>query len=101
MSRVFQALQKYQGGAATPATNPQVQVILPAEYGESDPEGQAESGSAGGGSLLAVRMLPFCAPDNGRSVAFPAPSSEAAEQYRILRTRILQHPKNPQFVLIS
>jgi capsular exopolysaccharide synthesis family protein len=105
MSRVFQGLQKCQAeaDAETPPKTPQVQVIIPGKAAESRPGAEDDMESENVGAVLpfAVRTLPFCAPDNGRRIAFPASSSEAAEQYRILRTRILQHPKKPQFVLIS
>jgi protein-tyrosine kinase len=105
MSRVFQGLQKCQAEAdeAAPLRTPQVQVIIPGKAAESRPgaEDDMEGETVGAVLPYAVRTLQFCAPENGRRIVFPASSSEAAEQYRILRTRILQHPKKPQFVLIS
>src|SRR5260370_28102613 len=105
MNRLSQGLQNYQleADAAGPSKTPQVPIIVSGKAAEVRPADLDDivSENAGCAFSLGVRMLPYSAPDRGLGIAFPAPSSQAAEQYRILRTRILQHPMKPQFVLIS
>src|SRR5215813_14193142 len=101
MNRVCQALPKCEAEADSGAASaiPQSPVGSRgggAEFGAAvEPDLEIENATA---DPMAIRTLPFSPPRNG--VAFPASSSEAAEQYRILRTKILQHPKKPRFVLV-
>lgn len=101
MSRVVPSLQKSlpETAEATTSPKPHVHFISPGNVTESR-TAEDETGSRALDTLERP-TLSLSVPECSRRIAFTAPSSEAAEQYRILRTKILHSPRRPQFVLIS
>jgi capsular exopolysaccharide synthesis family protein len=114
MSKIFEAIQKGSGGAAE---------ILPELLGEQAiPERPIESPVRPPAAEIAAnlqaavvkqveerpsslspnwRMLPLQVQSRAPILIFDQKNSRAGEQYRILRTKILQHPNSPHVVLIS
>lgn len=100
MSKVYEALQRAQqrGGRI------QIPVVL-AE--PADPREQTDQAAEIPSPIETqedpdVRMIPINVPPN--SVAIPwngASDAGASEQYRIIRTRIVQHPNRPKLLLIT
>lgn len=104
MSKVFEALQKK-------AENDASSIILATLGGTAAPE--AADIEAGSPVDVAPEELPAPAPAPGvRNQALQIPTGvpmlpfdnthpHAAEQYRIIRTKLLQHPRQPRTILIS
>jgi capsular exopolysaccharide synthesis family protein len=51
--------------------------------------------------ILDVRTLPICVPGGDPLLPFDSNPSRASEQYRYLRTKLVQNPKQPRLILIS
>lgn len=49
----------------------------------------------------AIRQLPICISGSTPLLPFDDGEFVAAEQYRIIRTRLIQHPKQPRMILVS
>src|SRR5262249_41642614 len=63
---------------------------------------EQESGTAGAQTGNDIRVIPVSIP--AHSVAMPwnrTSDPAASEQYRVIRTRIVQHPKQPKTLLIT
>jgi capsular exopolysaccharide synthesis family protein len=110
MSKIFEALQKERGEIA--------EIILPQLDGEpggcttaapdrapeppvrplSDDRGRA---AAPDDAAAGIRQLAIQLRGSGPLLPFDGTDSAAAEQYRIVRTRLLQHPKRPRALLIT
>lgn len=101
MSKIFEALRKAQGEAS------EIALPLIASAGSApagtpahspDPQEQpVESESAAPRIRFESIHLDLGAP----VVAFSGGDQRAAEEYRMIRTKIVQHPKQPKLILIS
>lgn len=112
MSKIFEALNKGQGEAA--------ELILPlveAQNGRAEPGTDSPAitasrtapeesitylpSASAGAHLDAVRALPLKIASPSPLLPFESGNWQASEQYRIIRTRIVQHPKEPRVILVS
>ena len=91
MSRIFEALQKAGGEVG--------EVVFPL---------MSEKQSAGSEPPMAaaplgprMRTFPIRIPADAPVLPFDGSHTRAAEQYRIIRTRIVQHPEQPRMLVIS
>jgi len=62
---------------------------------------EPEPSPAGGASLLEVRAASLRVPAPSPLLPFENGQWRPSEQYRILRTKIVQHPKQPRLIVIS
>jgi capsular exopolysaccharide synthesis family protein len=116
MSNIFDALRKTRGDLAdvivgshgqdkapvqAPPTASEILSSLLPPIGEADTP--ATPGKGVDNRILgpAIRILPLSI--RGAAPIFPydATSKEASEHYRILRTKIIQHPKKPRTIILS
>jgi len=51
--------------------------------------------------ILDAKTLPICVPGGDPLLPFDSSPSRASEQYRYLRTKLVQNPKQPRLILIS
>ena len=51
--------------------------------------------------ILDSRTLPICVPGGDPLLPFDSSPSRASEQYRYLRTKLVQNPRQPRLILIS
>ena len=68
---------------------------------KSVPKPESRPADAGDHQIEGYRVVPLCVPARVPIIAFDGSVDRAAEQYRILRTNILQHPKQPTMIAIS
>lgn len=123
MSRIYEALQREQGeianiilpqlerepgAAAAPGARPQQAALrpvpahgrprqAPVDAGEEDADPAARDAVLN----IAARKLPIQLQGSGPLLPFDGTDAAAAEQYRIIRTRLLQHPKRPRLFLVT
>jgi len=111
MSRIFDALRK-AGGEAADLTMPWIaeQPVIPAEPDAGPPpaapampalaaSGDSRAASAGLG--LEIRTARVRLPAGAPLLPFDGAHLRAAEQYRIIRTKVLQHPAQPRVLVVS
>jgi protein-tyrosine kinase len=117
---VLRSLEEPAGHAARPANGkPRVQTLPVRVDGEPEPEPAPVPAAAAapapvpvpvpaeapvsepGGVELPVRRLSFTVAETVPLLSAPDERPYAAEQYRILRTRIIQHPAKPAVVVVS
>ena len=119
MSKIFDALQGTQSEVSdllpaliddnlevagrslpTPGPKPATKAVpSPAATPESSaPEFSAVHTPAANGS---IRRISLAVPASAPLLPFENPREHAAEQYRILRTKIVHHPKKPKMIVIS
>lgn len=114
MSKVFEALQKTAEGDASsiilaslgdsaaetaPETAAQPAETAPGEPPE--PELPSARGTGAENIADAVRTLTLQIPFASPLLPFDGAHSHAAEQYRIIRTKLVQHPRQPRAFLVS
>ena len=118
MTKIFEALQKGQGEISEML--PQVleeqdavlrEPILPevtteaevrAVLGDSGPIQPLLSVKTSNGiSQRSVRQVPIRIPASTPLLPFDNTNFSAAEQYRMIRTKLIQHPRQPRLILIS
>jgi capsular exopolysaccharide synthesis family protein len=98
MSRIFEALKRQPGEIAAAALSP---------LGGNGPGGApAEHAAAPVASATeicssAIRTLPLRIPSKVPVLPFDGDHWEANEQYRIVRTKLLQHPRQPRMIVVS
>jgi capsular exopolysaccharide synthesis family protein len=90
------------------ARPPASQGVLPGSAANFRAEVMPENTAAINGSgflaplrILDVRTLPICVPGGDPLLPFDSNPSRASEQYRYLRTKLVQNPKQPRLILIS
>ncbi|HXB75641.1 MAG TPA: CpsD/CapB family tyrosine-protein kinase [Candidatus Acidoferrales bacterium] len=95
MSKIYEALQRVQGnldGAtlsdAQDTPHPQLRPLV-----EDEPASRRESSS--------IRVLPLRVPLSAPLFPFDADHWYAGEQYKIIRTKINQHPSRPKLIMVS
>jgi len=108
MSKMYEALKKAQTqGAPIEVPEP---VLPPAgemhrNEGDQDvnPPIQIEPVSAAhrNGSAQSVRSLPIQTSREAAIIPWNSSNSQGGEQYRIIRTRIVQHPLRPKVIVVS
>jgi capsular exopolysaccharide synthesis family protein len=124
MSKILDALKRLDGGASElilpaleepPATDPpaaplceEISTAEPAappyqpEYAPvSAPAREAEAAPAPEAPLSGVRTLPLRLGDTSPVLPFDETNWSAGEQYRMVRTKIIQHPRQPRMIVIS
>ena len=115
MSRIFEALQKTQGELADFALPvvgeemPQAASARQAAAETMPPSAQPDAASqeqASGPNLTAarfghVRTLPVRIRADAPILPFQPGHSHEGEQYRIARTKIIQHPEQPRLIVVS
>lgn len=86
MSKIFEALQRVQaGGTGAFACPPPPQTDEPAPPVETP----------------GIRTIPLRVPLSAPLFPFDEAHSYAGEQYKIIRTKINQHPRKPRFIAVS
>ena len=107
MSKIFEALRKTEGAirnVAMPVLSPEAAPEAFPEIGLQGPEDgevvEAESASdhVSGGR---IRTETIHVADHSPILPFDGIDSRAAEQYRIIRTKILHHPAQPRMLMVS
>jgi protein-tyrosine kinase len=109
---VLRSLEEPEGHAARPANGkPKVQPLPVRVEAEAAPAVEAVPARAPepaeippsepGGVELPVRRLSFTVVETAPLLSAPDERPYAAEQYRILRTRIIQHPAKPAVLVVS
>jgi protein-tyrosine kinase len=120
MSKIFEALRKGQGeiSEALPLVfeeEPQTQTQMAplntdesavlAVLGDPEPDAPVQAAPTANRSNRApevsIRRLPIHLYGSAPLLPFDNTHFAASEQYRIIRTRLIQHPKQPRMVLIS
>src|SRR5215469_14614107 len=115
MSKIFQALHGAQNevsellpelmgdgivesdpGADPARTAPEVSAVAPAVAVPAARPDFAPPEAAGG-----IRVTPLALAASSPLLPFENPHAHAAEQYRILRTRLAHHPKRPKMIVVS
>lgn len=108
MSKIFQASKIAEGeiaaliGQAVPeqsesATAASMQPIVSAPARPAPPPLAAPADV----TVAALRCLSIQVPDSSPLLPFDGEHRLASEQYRMIRTKILQHPANPRMILIT
>jgi len=87
MSTIFQALD-VKAGLIPGATNPDRAPVETAERGVADLDSR-------------IRTLPLKLPPKSPILPFDGSNERAGEQYRLVRTNILQNPDEPRVLVIS
>ena len=98
MSKIFEALNRQPGEIAAAALSPlggNGHAGPPTEHAAATAATGAEIGSS------AIRTLPLRIPAGVPVLPFDGDHWEANEQYRIVRTRLIHHPKQPRMIVIS
>ena len=96
MSKIFEALQRVQGnldGAAVMDARGDTPQPQPPPVVEEEP--------ASGRERSSFRVLPLRVPLSAPLFPFDADHWYAGEQYKIIRTRINQHPLHPRLITVS
>ncbi len=111
MSRIFQALQKAGKGGdfhwpLTPGGLSSQSAAAGGGEANPDPasglaEGAGASQASPGGLGSRIRTLPLQLLPGAPVFAFSGGRSHAGERYRMIRTKIIQHPSQPKLILIS
>jgi protein-tyrosine kinase len=121
MSRVFDALAREHAGVPNVAQSGALSALLeelasakakltaaPSDRlsaAPSDNSRPATNGKLSGPGALAappaIRIAPLRIAERSPLLPFDGGHSHAAEQYRIARTRITQHPKRPTMIVVS
>ena len=98
MSRIFEALKRQPGEIADAALSP-----LRANGHAAAPAGHAATPvpSAAENCFSAIRTMPLRIPGGAPVLPFDGDHWDANEQYRILRTRLLHHGKQPRMIVVS
>src|SRR5262249_44949796 len=118
MTKIFEALQKGQGAISEMlrqvleeqdavlrepippevTTEAEVRAVL----GDSGPiQPLLSPKTANGISQTSVRQVPIRIPASTPLLPFDNTNFSAAEQYRMIRTKLIQHPRQPRLILIS
>lgn len=90
------------GDAAAPAPE-----ILPVAAAAAVPAARSDSASSRDDSPAAqaasggIRITPLALAASSPLLPFENPHAHAAEQYRILRTKLAHHPKRPKMIVVS
>jgi len=111
VSKIFEALRKTHGEIAK-LTLPMVDCEAPALVDEPSPHDGGEAQYDPGDIIPALedraeepngelRTLPVRIRSDGPILPFQSGYSRVGEQYRIARTKIIQHPGQPQLIAIS
>lgn len=109
MSRIFEALKRSRGSAAEAARNvltPDQLPALEAELSDTSSDESRELLSLGLdefdlGIKSRLRSVEARTQTAAPLLPFGGRNSQAAEQYRIIRTKIVQHPRRPRQIVIS
>ena len=115
MSKIFEALQKNEGEAASyslpliasNAGSVSVEesvAAIPVEEPPAagpGPEPEAAEESTSSGANAGVRVVVIRPAAKAPLLPFDGAHPEVSEQYRIIRTRITQHPVQPRMVVVS
>ncbi|HLH03522.1 MAG TPA: CpsD/CapB family tyrosine-protein kinase [Bryobacteraceae bacterium] len=108
MSNIFGALRK--GGASTPeleqdliseARDPRLRAARPVFVAQRPLPGTALPNSTREAAGETIKQVSLRISALAPVLPFDQRNQRAAEQYQIVRTKILHHPRKPQFVLIS
>ena len=110
MAKIFDALNRKSGDAADPVLAalvrefraepaPVAQPTAPPVAVPHAPAGPAFTLPQPGGA--AIRTLRLSIPLQSPLLPFDGENGHAAEQYRIARTRIIQHPRQPRMIVVS
>lgn len=109
MSKIFEALRKTEGGAADIAMSVLGEETFPiAEPMVTPPQGAIEAeaptqvhppGQATPVSETRVEAIRIAA--NSPLLPFDGSDARAAEQYKIMRTKLCHHPEQPRMLLVS
>lgn len=90
MSKIFEALKRAGGETAGMALP-----LLDHRGADFSPQPDFSPAAS------AIRTLPIQAPADTPVLPFDGTHARAAEQYRIVRTRIVQHPEQPRILVVS
>jgi capsular exopolysaccharide synthesis family protein len=112
MSKIFEAIQKGNGGAAeilpellkdqpAPVKQASTAVADEPEISFTSPQMQGRAETRASIGRREARVLPLRVKSDAPVLIFDQPKNRASEQYRMLRTKIIQHPANPKTILIS
>ncbi len=111
MSRIFDALKKAQGSLSEDMSPllAEENSVLPEPATETRFEQQPSapaappiaSSASTGATPTSVRTMPFRLAPGAPVLSFYNGNSRAGEQYRIVRTKILQHPAQPHILAVS
>lgn len=111
MSKVFDALARQEAAVPDAAQNGALSALLerlakarhsaaPGERLRTAPNGKpSETGAPA--APAAIHTAPLRIAERSPLLPFDEGHSHAAEQYRIARTRITQHPKRPTMIVVS
>jgi len=99
MSKIFEALRKTEGAIrnlATPLLSQELPLDVPPSEEKQQPPAFVATEASGEIRTEAIHV-------SGRSpiLPFDGTDSRAAEQYRIIRTKILHHPAQPRMLMVS
>ncbi len=99
MSKIFEALKKagIEGGESLPPLIAEELAVSEAAPAAGHPA-PAPQAAARPTSIQAVRIR---VPANAPVLPFESAHSRPGEQYRIIRTKILQHPRQPRMLVVS
>lgn len=115
MPKIFDALNRKSGPIADPillslvedfhalpVATPQP-VDVQGEFGELAPEAKHSvvAPPPALAAKAAIRTLPLSIPVQSPLLPFDGENGQAAEQYRIARTKIIQHPAQPHMIVVS
>jgi capsular exopolysaccharide synthesis family protein len=98
MSRIFEAMNRQRGELAEAALSPlggNGHAGAPGGHAATPVSAVEEVGS------LVIRTLPLRIPAKVPVLPFDGDHWEANEQYRIIRTRVLHHPRRPRVIVVS
>jgi len=106
MARIFDALNRKSGDGADPVLAALVREFQAESAAAAQP---MEVPLAPGSPVFrspqpdgaAIRTLPLSIPLQSPLLPFDGENGHAAEQYRIARTRIIQHPRQPRMIVVS
>jgi len=113
MSRIFDALNQAAGEASDAVMRvvAESSAPLPPRSGDAAPKIELPAefqevlgksvATAGGVADSQARTLPVRLEPNSPLLPFDTTPNAASEEYRIIRTKILQHPKRPRIIVVS
>jgi capsular exopolysaccharide synthesis family protein len=98
MSKIFEALNRQPGELAQAALSP----LAGNGHAEAAAgKAAAPNAMAAGTCGSAIRTLSLRIPGKVHVLPFDGDHWEANEQYRIIRTRLLHHPRQPRMIVVS
>ncbi|HEY7390839.1 MAG TPA: CpsD/CapB family tyrosine-protein kinase [Bryobacteraceae bacterium] len=108
MSKVFDALAREQAAVPNAAQSGALSALLEelasakAKLSGAPSEKLSAASNAGAPSALsAIRTAPLRIAQRAPLLPFDGEHAQGAEQYRIARTRIAQHPNHPSMIVVS